>query len=217
MNMKKWICALLSAVLLFCTTCAACSETAEPDYYHIGLEVTGLMSDIANSEAYLSLFFMPETFSGIRTSVNTYDYGHPVAVYSIRLNDPMTILEEQTFVNNPKNKEIWDSLSPALQDQVLQQFNLQALCSVINGRLGSSYVAFSSIAIASVRNEALTAEDPSYYLYLFERGTPVLVTFKYHTASGQFLFIPKEFQGSPEIINAYWEMPGLEVTPVNID
>ena len=50
MRAGKTIMILLVSVLLFCPVCNACGETAEPDYYHIGLEVTGVMSEIVDNE-----------------------------------------------------------------------------------------------------------------------------------------------------------------------
>ena len=38
--------------MLFCPVCNACSETAEPDDYRIGLELTALMGEMVGSDAY---------------------------------------------------------------------------------------------------------------------------------------------------------------------
>ena len=83
-NMKKTISILLLAALLFCAAGNASGEAAKPDYYNAGLEVTALMGEIIDSEAYLSLLVHPETFSKIREETNTHDYGSPVAVYAVK-------------------------------------------------------------------------------------------------------------------------------------
>ena len=52
MRVRKMISILLLSALLFCPVCNACSETAEPDDYRIGLEVTALMGEMVGSDAY---------------------------------------------------------------------------------------------------------------------------------------------------------------------
>ena len=66
--MKKTICILCALTVLaaLCGT-ASCEQTG-PDLYHIGLEVTGLMGEIAGNEAYLSAFGRPETWTEVRVS-----------------------------------------------------------------------------------------------------------------------------------------------------
>ena len=213
MRVRKMISILLLSALLFCPVCHACSETAEPDDYRIGLEVTALMGEMVGSDAYLSLFSRPETFSKIRERINTHDYDRPAAVYAVSMGDPAAYLEE-IFRADPESRETWDSLSPALQNQALARLSLSVLLANTNARAGSAYVALFSMLNAVVRNETLTNEKTRHYLYFFEQGAPILVTFGYHAASGQFLSVPGEYRDSPEKIVEYLGMPGLELVPV---
>ena len=68
--MKKTICILCALTVLaaLCGT-ASCEQTG-PDLYHIGLEVTGLMGEIAGNEAYLSAFGRPETWTEVREAAD---------------------------------------------------------------------------------------------------------------------------------------------------
>ena len=157
---------------------------------------------------------MPYTIAEIREKVNTHDYDRPAAVYSASLNDPESLLDEM-FREDPENRETWDSLPPALQDQLLARLSLPTLLARSNARAGTAYVALFSTANAFVRNETLTGENPCYYLYFFEKGAPILVTFGYHTASGQFLSIPGEYRNSPVDTCTYLGLPGLVLVPVN--
>ena len=77
---------------------------------------------------------------------------------------------------------------------------------------GAAEIAFASAAAAVVRNEALTDESVVYYLYIFEKGTPILVSFGYHGASGSFVFLPKEQCGT--LADLQGTLPELEITPV---
>ena len=62
-----------------------------------------------------------------------------------------------------------------------------------------------------IRNSELTGDETASYLYTFEKGIPILVSFGYHGASGMFVFIPKEAQNLEGIRAA---LPGLTVEPV---
>ena len=66
MSIGKRICGLACAFALLFTVCGALGEAAEPDYYHIGLKVTALMSEITESDAYLSLIGTSSTFAKYR-------------------------------------------------------------------------------------------------------------------------------------------------------
>ena len=65
-NMKRLICILVSAAMLFLAAVGASGEAAEPDYYHIGLKVTELIGEITDSEDYLAMLTLPESFSQAR-------------------------------------------------------------------------------------------------------------------------------------------------------
>ena len=99
--MKKTICILCALTVLaaLCGT-ASCEQTG-PDLYHIGLEVTGLMGEIAGNEAYLSAFGRPETWTEVREAADTGDYDQPTAVYSVRLEDAEGYVREM-FAAEPK-------------------------------------------------------------------------------------------------------------------
>lgn len=213
MNIRKRICIFLIAALLLFTACGAFGEAAEPDYYRIGLKVTAIMSEITDSEAYLSIFTRPEYFSEVREKVNTHDYDSPVAVYSITMSDPRTFLDE-ILRNEEEGRELWDSLSPVLQDQLLMRIGIPTLGPIVNARAGTEYLSFFNAATALIRDESLNAEKSCTYLYLFKEGVPILVSFGYGAASGSFFYIPKEAQGSPEDIIAYLAVPCVEIVPV---
>ena len=213
MKARKMISILLVSVFLCCPAFNACGEAAEPDYYRIGLEVAGLMDEMVDNEDYLSMFLNVDAFDEVRERVNTHDYDRPAAVYSISVNDPKSLLEE-ALRNDPESFRKWESLPPDLQDQLLLRFSLPALLNNADARAGAVYMAFFSAANAFVRSESLTGEEQSYYLYFFEKGAPILVTFSYHTASGRFLSVPGEYRNSPQDICAYLGLPGLELVPV---
>ena len=187
---------------------------AEPDYYHIGLEVTSVMSEIAGSETYLSLYGTPDTWSDIREAVNTGDYDKPVAVYAVTMDNPGTYLRIM-LDRDPDSSSQWDSLSENLQEQLLNKVGIATICNLVNAQAGTASISFASVAQAFIKNSDLTEENNVSYLYLFEKGTPILVTFGYHTATGMFVFIPAESRESADSIKAV--LPFVEITPVEIE
>ena len=213
MKAKKGIGILVLTALIFCFAGTALCETTEPDYYSIGLKVTGTMGEMIDSEAFLSLFGSMDAFSSERDEMNTHDYDRPLAVYAVRYH-PESVLE-MLFMSDPENGKVFQSLSPALQDQIRRRFGLKSLASIANGRAGSHYLALCSIATASIWDDSLTGDEEFGYLYIFERGKPILVSFGYHAASGTFVLIPEESRKSPEAIASYLAFPGVEIVPVH--
>lgn len=187
---------------------------AEPDYYHIGLEVTSVMSEMVDSETYLSLLGTPSTWNDVREAVNTGDYDKPVAVYAVTLDTPEAYLKIM-IDKDPDSSSQWNSLSDNLQEQILNKIGVTTICSIVNGQAGASSVSFANLAQAYIKNSDLTEEKKVSYLYLFEKGTPILVTFGYHAATGMFVFIPAESQGSVESLKTV--LPFVEITLVEIE
>ncbi len=210
MNFKKRISILLLSALLFCFAENAFCEAKEPDYYRIGLKVTSTMSEIIDSESYLSLFSNPDFFSKERDEMNTHDYDNPVAVYAVRYNQEA--LMNLLFSSDQEKANELSSFSSALQEQIRKHINIQALASLLNGYAGQNYIVLCSIATASIEDDSINGNEVVNYLYIFEKGTPILVSFSYHVASGMFFHIPEEFRKTPEDCLTSF---GVELVPVN--
>ena len=208
--MKKTICILCALTVLaaLCGT-ASCEQTG-PDLYHIGLEVTGLMGEIAGNEAYLSAFGRPETWTEVREAADTGDYDQPTAVYSVRLEDAEGYVREM-FAADDETRELWENLPEELTQQLLYRVTPATFCNMANARVGTASISFASAATAVIRNSELTGDETASYLYTFDKGIPILASFGYHGASGMFVFIPKEAQNLEGIRAA---LPGLTVEPV---
>ena len=208
--MKKTICILCALTVLaaLCGT-ASCEQTG-PDLYHIGLEVTGLMGEIAGNEAYLSAFGRPETWTEVREAADTGDYDQPTAVYSVRLEDAEGYVREM-FAADDETRELWENLPEELTQQLLYRVTPATFCNMANARAGTASISFASAATAVIRNSELTGDETASYLYTFDKGIPILVSFGYHGASGMFVFIPKEAQNLEGIRAA---LPGLTVEPL---
>ena len=207
--MKK-VFGLLMAALLMLGSCAAENQAA--DYYAEGLKVTKLMGEIAGSEDYLSLL-SGQNVEAVREKVDTKDYDAPTAVYAVGMKDREGFLKQMLAGDM---LEIWEKLPEELRQQIIGKINVQTICNVTNGRQSVDNIAFASVSVATVQDSGIEpeGEESLYYLYVFEKGTPVLVSFGYHAAGGMFLFLTKEETASLAALQQ--ALPNLEITPVEI-
>lgn len=207
--MKK-IWGLLMAAMLLLGSCASGEQAA--DYYTAGLKVTKLLGEIAGSEDYLSLI-SGQNMEAVRERVDTKDYDAPTAVYAVRMKDREGFLKQNLTGDM---LESWEKLSKELQDQIAKKISVQTICSVMNGRQSAECIAFSSVTAATIQDSGIEpeGEESRQYLYVFEQGTPILVSFGYHAAGGMFLFLTREETGSLAALRE--ALPDLEITSVEI-
>ena len=213
MNRYRKITALLCALIL-CLSCTCCFAES-PDFYAVGLEVTGVLDQMVQSRDYLELFMSSgANWDLLETKFNTGDYDAPVAVYRLSQPDPMewlkTIMPEEEM-------EKLAALSPVLQDQLMARMKgMSTLSSYVNAKGGVEILSLTSTLQAILDKPGLEPEETEYYLFLFEKGVPVVVTCGRNTASGMFLALDKSETESPEALQAALSPFGLEVSPVEI-
>ena len=65
-----------------------------------------------------------------------------------------------------------------------------------------------------MENDSLNPEKAVSYLYVFEKGVPVLVTFGYHSAYGIVVSLPEEDRESLSSLRQVFEPYTIEVTRV---
>ena len=213
-NCKK-IMALLCA-MIFCLSCTYClAEEETVNYYETGLKVVSVMNEMVQSRDYLEIFMSASAnLDTLETTFNTGDYDKPVAVYSLKQADPMGWLK---MMMSESEQEKFDALSPALQEQLLAKASgITALSNIINGQKGVDILSLTSALQAIVKLPELETEEPVYYLYLFEKGVPVLVTLSWHHATGMFLVLSEAEAASQETIQALLQPLGIEISPVDI-
>ena len=207
--------ALLCA-MVFCLSCTYClAEEETVNYYETGLKVVSVMNEMVQSRDYLDIFMSasanPDTLD---TMFNTGDYDKPVAVYCLKQVDALGWLK---MMMSESEQEKFDALSPALQEQLLAKASgITALSNIINGQKGVDILSLTSALQAIVKLPELETEEPVYYLYLFEKGMPVLVTLSWHHATGMFLSLSEQEAESQETIQALLKPLGVEIFPVDV-
>ena len=186
--MKKII--LFSLALLFLFSVSACAtpeykESTERELYKIGLELISVMDEMLGSKEYAEIM-ASGSVDQVVDSVDTNDYDSPVAVYRI------TLPKSDKFVKitGSFDEDRWNSLSPNLQKQIEHRFTFSAIANIINSAYGSTNLAFSSLYTAYEENKSINIKRTTVFLYIFEEGTPIAVTFsKSGGVNGQFVFL----------------------------
>lgn len=211
---KKLISLLISVCMLFalvgCNNIEHSSNgehesnnefSSEKDLYNIGLEITKIMNDMVRSEEYASFLNGDRNFPDVIDVVNTNDYDSPTSVYSIEMSNSKDLLLEKLLTD--EEKAAWNNLPNNLRKQFENKISFSSIISVINGQNGSQKIHFSSSYIAFEKFESLNIKEKMIYLYVFEKGTPIVVTFSESGyAQGQFLFLNTDNNLS-EIRNAF--------------
>lgn len=195
MKLLRCIMAICCACVLF-VGCSADNSNDDNSYikhskddelYESGLELISVMNEMIQSDEYAKIFFSStNSVESILETVNTNDYDSPTAVY--RINLPRNT--ESLLNLSGDSKEMWNDLSNDLKKQLKNRFSFSSIPTMINGAKGSSFVAFTSAYTAADIKEKINLDKNTTFLYVFEKGTPIAVTFtKYGGIQGQFVFL----------------------------
>lgn len=205
---------VLAVLLLACLAASAAAGVAEStDAYSTGLRVTAILDEMVRSKDYLSLIlYGEEVLNLIDTEFNTGDYGKPVALYSLRRTDPSEWLLPQL---NEEQRAQFDALSPAMREQVLIRMDsLTVAASMINARNDATHLSAASSLQAVLKDTGLELEEPVNYLYVFEKGVPILVSLGNDQALGMFVVLDNETVASADTLQAFLKPYGVEAVPV---
>jgi hypothetical protein len=211
--MRKLLALAVLLAVLVCMTATGCAES--PDLYDIGLEVVGVMDEMVQSRDYLNLFLQNENaVKLIDTVFNTGDYDKPVSVYRLVQTDPEKWLMAQL---QDEERAVLESLSPALQEQVrIRMKGISLLTNQINARRGVETLSVSAVLQALLDKPELEIEEPEYYLFVFNKGVPVLVTYSWHYVGAMFCVLESTETESAETLQECVKPFGLEVIPADI-
>ena len=177
--------ALLTLICTVMTASAGCAAK-DTDYFRIGLEVTKVLDEMLQSPDYLEIYMNSQKAAELaRSMAEGRDYDAPVKVYRLQQRDPREWLTAQM---TETEREKLASLSPVLQEQLWVRTKGPAMmANMINGRKGAEFLAVSSAMQVQLEIPDLETEEPEYYLFVFGKGVPVLVTCGRHRAGGLIL------------------------------
>ena len=187
--MKKFISLIL--ILLFSLQLTACNtaksnQSNDSNLYNAGQDLILVMDEMINNKNYAQLTGATDSLVPIADTINTNDYDSPVAVYCITMPDVTDFFKMASDFDMSN----WNNLSDNLKEQVENKISFSSIITMINSQKGANTVAFSTTYTAIDKNENLSLDDTINYLYVFEKGTPIAITFsETGIVSGQFVFL----------------------------
>ena len=176
-------CALLCVCSLGLVSCKKDKAEKTANLYESGIETALVIDVMARNEIYKASIGLDYDV----TSVLAEDYRNPTNVYSISIP---TIEEFFQVVEAGGLEEEWDLLPDSVKEQMESRadpFNF-----IISHYAGHNEVAVSTSYQASLRFDGKIDEKIAY-VYVYETGTPIVVTFTPicdhgYSAMGSFLF-----------------------------
>lgn len=194
-------------ILVFLLTLAmtACGKSYnshnEEALFDLGLEVTKTMQEMVYSDEYISLYAIIK-FEDEIVRFQATDYDLPIAVYSVEIPSAKDVLSKL----GSENIDDYDKLSDNLKEQLDHRVSFSSIISSINAQSGTNTMALCSLLTATKYDKDIELDKSISYLYIFEKGIPIAVTFtKSGYANGQFLLLSdkKSYDDISEIFNKY--------------
>ena len=163
--MKKLICMVCAVALIL--TLTGCGKT-ESSAYDRGLESVGLLAEAMGSEAYLDMMSTANALRGHIAKAAEGDYHTPKAAFVLSFpNEGMYL-----FSGVLEPAEVPDTLTDLVNHRLIS-----AIIPQINAMGGAEILAASTVCTVSKTFVSTAIQEDMIYLYLFETGCPVAVTF----------------------------------------
>ncbi|MBR3751493.1 MAG: hypothetical protein IKK58_06940 [Clostridia bacterium] len=188
--MKKGliITAFICILLMLFTSCSGgIGDTLLNDQ---GKQVVSLMAEMANSDEYRHIYYYINSYDEVIAKLREGDYSRIASVYELSV--PTTVLLDAYIDDN--------ALSPALNEHVYARaYSMFAPRLIQAGGLDA--MAVSSLFSAQKSFACLAPAGNKIYLYTFQSGYPIAVTFiagdDSYRATGYFI-INDEFKTDSE-------------------
>ena len=177
--MKKFsvVLFILCAILVF----SACEKTEYPTFEEKGMELVDIIEEMINSEEYLEVYGVrDEDVLGLIKDAAEGDYSEAEHIYELKFDNLA-----DDMVDN------YNKLPRSLKD-MMKNRAYGAYISSLNSVVGSTPLVAASMTTAS-SVFATDKDENTIYIYTFEEGFPIAVTFVVNdegicSASGTFLF-----------------------------
>ena len=201
--MKKFSIIIFAFLLALAMTACGKSHNShnEEALFDLGIEVTKTMQEMVYSDEYISLYTAIE-FEDEIVKFEATDYDSPIAVYSVEIPNAKDVLSKLGI----ENIEEYDKLSDNLKEQLDHKVSFSSIISSINAQSGTNTMALCSLLTATKDDKDVELDKSIAYLYVFEKGIPIAVTFtKSGYANGQFLLLndSNSYEDISEIFNTY--------------
>lgn len=201
--MKKFSIVIFVFLLTFAMTACNKSHSSynEEALFDLGIEVTKTMQEMVYSDEYISLYADIE-FEDEIVKFQATDYNSPIAVYSVEIPSAKDVLSKL----GSDNIDDYDKLSDNLKEQLDHRVTFSSIISSINAQSGTNTMVLCSILTATKYDKGIELDKSVAYLYIFEKGIPIAVTFtESGYANGQFLLLSdsKSYEDISDIFNKF--------------
>lgn len=201
--MKKFSIIIFAFLLALAMTACGKSHNShnEEALFDLGIEVTKTMQEMTYSDEYISLYATIE-FEDEIVKFQATDYDSPIAVYCVEIPNVKDVLSKL----GSENIDDYDKLSDNLKEQMDHRVSLSSIISSINAQSGTNTMVLCSLLTATKYDKDVELDKSISYLYVFEEGIPIAVTFtKSGYANGQFLLLndSNSYEDISKIFNRY--------------
>jgi len=175
MNMAKTpLLALALTVLLLLGGCGTGDNAPAPEAKSLhdrGMELVAVMDEMIRSETYIQGVGGSAEIHAVIYEMAQGDYTSPRAVYAICIPDDL-----RELIHTLSGEDFWGDLSPSLRDNLGKRLTASVV-GQLNAAQGVTSLAASSLCVAQSAFVDETVTGTVMYLYVFEEGFPILVTF----------------------------------------
>lgn len=177
--MKKYI--IFGIIFILILSVCGCSQKesgkntasksgAERSLYEHGTEMIALLDEMINNDDYRELYSNSEDILEVARQIGQGDYSEVYAVYKL------TLPKDLSGVFAVMNGMNFNTMSEALQNNVEDRV-YQSLANIVNAQRGVAYLATASTFTVEKTFVNTEITENCAYLYTFENGFPVLITF----------------------------------------
>ena len=167
--MNKKFLAVLLIIVISMTIFTSCNEKYQA-LTECGEKVISLMVEMLESNEYKSLYNLPAAYDDQVKRLRDGDYSKSIAVYEL-------LFSEEELLNNVLDADFDKSaFSKELYDYICSS-TYTSFASRINQANGAEALTISSVFTAQLSFANNNFDTNKIYLYIFENGSPIAVTF----------------------------------------
>lgn len=198
---------LALAVVLLLGACGSGMGRKEKSVYEQGLSVISLMAEMAKSDGYAELYSSDPELKEFLSAAGGGSYDEPQGVYGIQISE--------STISGVMQIAGAGEMSDTLKEYVTSRAQA-TVATQINAAGGASMIAASSVCTAGKTFVNKELKENTVYLYTFESGTPVMVSFLVGedgavSASGSFIFSEDFKTDTEEDMEQFFSEFGVEV------
>ena len=175
--------ALAAIMILSFAGCSDNENNSGKSLYDHGLELVALVEEMAKSEEYMAIYTGSPRISEIASEFGKGDYSSPKTVYGLA--------PAAEFLTLYKSSDEINGLSEDLKDMISNK-TIAALVTQVNAMGGAENLAATTVCTAGKTFVNSEINDTAIYIYVYENGFPVAVTFtagEDSTVSASAMFI----------------------------